>query len=75
MDNHLNIFQAYQSGNQDSPDEINRLEDNLTRSFIITLKYLQEYNKGDQFRSYVMKLMDPKVISVPKRLSFDLQFH
>ena len=31
MDKHLNIFQAYHSGNQGSPDEVNRLEDNLIR--------------------------------------------
>ncbi len=70
MDNHLNIFQAYHSGNQDSPDKINRLEDNLTRVFIITLKYLQEYNE-DTFRCYLKNLIGK--ITVSSHLSFDLQ--
>lgn len=73
MDNHLNIFQAYHGGNLDSPDRINRLEDNLTRAFIITLKYLQEYNE-EKFQDYLKKIKNNFIqISGSKHLSFDLQ--
>ena len=66
MDPHLNIFQAYHGGNTNSPDHINRLEDNLTRAFLITLRYLPNNELIEFLKNLGFK-------NVPKKLKFDLQ--
>jgi hypothetical protein len=69
MDPHMNIFQAYHGGNQNAPDKINRLEDNLTRGFIICLKYLKE---AGLLKEEVLKRLLGFEVS-PDNLTFDLQ--
>ncbi|MBL7003629.1 MAG: hypothetical protein ISR69_06355 [Gammaproteobacteria bacterium] len=69
MDIHFNIFQAYHGGNLNSPDEINRLEDNFTRAFLITLQKIKE-NCSDEFKKIVNTLIGQKVND---SCAFDLQ--
>ncbi|MBU8921647.1 MAG: hypothetical protein KOO63_07485 [Bacteroidales bacterium] len=69
MDKHLNIFQAYHGGNLDSPERVNRLEDNLTRAFIICLKFLQD---AGVLRPFFEKIGFAGG-HIPKTLVFDLQ--
>jgi len=59
MDKHFNIFQSYHGGNLDSPDKINRLEDNLTRALLITLFKISE-NCPDQFTGILNDLIGDK---------------
>ena len=66
MEPHLNIFQAYHGGNHNSPDQINRLEDNLTRAFLIVLKYL----KPNEVTEFLKNLGFAGTLTSPK---FDLQ--
>lgn len=66
MDTHFNLFQAYHGGNKNSPDGINRLEDNLTRAFLVALKYLPPQKVKEFLQNLGFK-------DVPKSLFFDLQ--
>lgn len=66
MDPHFNLFQAYHGGNKHDSERINRLEDNLTRAFLITLKYLP-------LQTLKEFLLDLGFKDVPQSLCFDLQ--
>jgi hypothetical protein len=43
MDKHLNLFFSYDRGGYEDPDKLKQLEDNVTRSFLVTIKNLSAH--------------------------------
>jgi hypothetical protein len=69
-DQHLNIFCSYGRGSRKSLEHLSQLEDNITRSFVIALKYLTV----GQRRKFLEKLLDVgSDVTDPGNLWFDLQ--
>ena len=66
MDKHLNLFYSYDRGSEKSLDRLKQIEDNITRSFIVTLKGLASNHQRD----FLNKLMGPGSYS---SLNYDLQ--
>lgn len=72
-DSHLNIFYSYDSGSKNSFDQLRQLEDNITRSFIITLSHLSKENQIE----FIKKLLSIDNINhnpqIAESFYFDLQ--
>ena len=60
MEPYLNLFYSFQRGNRDSLESNKRLEDNLTRAFLVTLKNLKD--KKSSFLEKLLGINSPKKI-------------
>lgn len=69
MDKHLNLFYSYDRGSRKDLDHLKQLEDNITRSFIITVMKLSE----EQKLTFLNNLLDDSELKTKKKLNFDLQ--
>ena len=69
-DQHLNMFCSYGRGSRKSLERLSQLEDNITRSFVIALKYLTE----DQRCKFFKELLNVDLnVAGARNLRFDLQ--
>ncbi len=64
-DKHLNLFYSYGSGNRDDTEKIKQLEDNITKSFVVTLMNM---NKKNQYK-FITRLIGEK-INTNEKISF-----
>jgi len=69
-DIHLNLFYSYSGGNRDDLDKCSQLEDNITRSFLITLMHLQTKNRNIFLKALIGAF---KHEIKTDKLNFDLQ--
>ena len=74
-DSHLNLFFAYSSGDTRDLDHVRQLEDNITRSFLITLSKLEEKKQIEFIRELLSdsKPGRPKINFGKGGIKFDLQ--
>ena len=68
MDKHLNLFYSYDRGSRKDLEHLQQLEDNVTRSFIITLKNLRTEKQKEFLENLIGLSTKPKIY-----FSYDLQ--
>ena len=71
MDKHLNLFYSYNQGELQNPATESQLENNLTRSLIVTLKNLSKTTRNRLIEKILYKDEDQRLKS--NNFTFDLQ--
>lgn len=73
MADQMNLFKAYSGGNQEDLEHMDRLENNVTRAFVITLQYIHA-DAPDMFLRILGEITgDRGKLSEAKQVWFDLQ--
>ncbi|WP_157871418.1 hypothetical protein [Pseudodesulfovibrio piezophilus] len=73
MADQMNLFKAYSGGNREDLEHMDRLENNVTRAFVITLQYIHA-DEPDVFRRILGEITgDRGKRFEPKQVWFDLQ--